>query len=468
MPSNSITPPYTPRQKSEISRVVFTKKFLDVLSPASSASGQWTWHYDIQVPGLAIGVGPSGIKSFYLVRKVNRQSRRFLLGKYPTVELNTARTMARDFNAKLAQGIDPKAAAKSGMTFAELFKKFMTDYSYRRNRTAEMSVKAYDRYLATDRYGVNLGSKLVDDITDTHIQTIFNGVSEHAPIHANRVLALIRCIFNRAITWKIRTSDNPCKGIERNKEKSRERRVSSFEIPYLFRSLDYELNDTLRDFIYVALFTGARRGNVLPMRWDEIDFDACFWQIALTKNGTPQTVPLVPTLIEILKVRRTKVASEWVFPANSKTGHYMEPKKAWKTLLERATALRLVDHLAKHYKWPDSEKQIAIGNVVAAPLAGFTTYSEMAEEARISLKPLDMRDIRVHDLRRTMGSWQADLNTSLAIIGRTLNHQSPQSTKVYARLSLDPVREAMEAATSAMLLHHKPMPQASTSQARTK
>ena len=83
MPSTSIAPSYTPRHKSEISRVVFTKKFLDALSPASSASAQWTWHYDIQVPGLAVGVGPSGIKSFYLIRKVNRQSRRFLLGKYP-------------------------------------------------------------------------------------------------------------------------------------------------------------------------------------------------------------------------------------------------------------------------------------------------------------------------------------------------------------------------------------------------
>ena len=61
-----------------------------------------------------------------------------------------------------------------------------------------------------------------------------------------------------------------------------------------------------------------------------------------------------------------------------------------------------------------------------------------------------MRDLHVHDLRRTLGSWLAGNGTSLPIIGKALNHKSPQATQIYARLMLGPVRDAMEAATSAM------------------
>jgi integrase len=56
----------------------------------------------------------------------------------------------------------------------------------------------------------------------------------------------------------------------------------------------------------------------------------------------------------------------------------------------------------------------------------------------------------MHDLRRSLGSWQARTGASLVVIGKTLNHQSPQSTQVYARLDNDPVRQAMELAVSAM------------------
>jgi integrase len=59
-------------------------------------------------------------------------------------------------------------------------------------------------------------------------------------------------------------------------------------------------------------------------------------------------------------------------------------------------------------------------------------------------------DIRLHDLRRTFGSYQAITGASLPIIGKTLGHKSQVSTQVYARLNDDPVRDSMEKAASAM------------------
>ena len=71
----------------------------------------------------------------------------------------------------------------------------------------------------------------------------------------------------------------------------------------------------------------------------------------------------------------------------------------------------------------------------------------------MKVEPADyvIDDLHPHDLRRTLGSWQAINNTSLAIIGASLGHKTQQATAIYARLSLDPVRQSVGTATASML-----------------
>ena len=66
-----------------------------------------------------------------------------------------------------------------------------------------------------------------------------------------------------------------------------------------------------------------------------------------------------------------------------------------------------------------------------------------------------IKDIRLHDLRRTLGSWQAATGANSYIIGRSLGHKNQQSTAIYARLSIDPIKESVEKAAQAMLKHAK-------------
>jgi len=158
----------------------------------------------------------------------------------------------------------------------------------------------------------------------------------------------------------------------------------------------------VRDYILVSLLTGARRSNVLAMSWEELHLDRGEWRIQETKNGTPQTVPLVPGVIDILRNRLglAECADKpHVFPGSGKSGHLVEPKKAWKIILDKA----------------------------------------------------GIKDLRLHDLRRTMGSWQAGTGANLSVIGRSLNHKSTATTAIYARLWLTPVRNSMETAATAML-----------------
>ena len=69
--------------------------------------------------------------------------------------------------------------------------------------------------------------------------------------------------------------------------------------------------------------------------------------------------------------------------------------------------------------------------------------------ARI-LEAADLKDVRIHDLRRTLGSWMTAAGVSTAIVGKSLGHKSQAATAVYARLDLDPVRAAVSAAADAM------------------
>ncbi len=85
----------------------------------------------------------------------------------------------------------------------------------------------------------------------------------------------------------------------------------------------------------MSLLTGARKSNVLAMRWDDIHLDRATWTIPQTKNGSPHTVPLVPAAIAVLNQRKAVSMSEWVFPGTGKTGHLVEPKSAWKRILDR-------------------------------------------------------------------------------------------------------------------------------------
>lgn len=150
----------------------------------------------------------------------------------------------------------------------------------------------------------------------------------------------------------------------------------------------------------MALLTGVRRSNLLAMKWEEVNLERAEWRIPDTKNHTPQVITLVPEAIAILRRRKQNAANIYVFPSNSTIGHLVEPKKAWQRILKNA----------------------------------------------------GIADLPIHDLRRTLGSWQARTGASLTIIGKSLNHKSSQTTAIYARLDLDPVRASVEKATNAMLM----------------
>lgn len=380
----------------------FTKAAIEALPLPERG---WKYYYDTKVSGLAIGVGASGVKTFVLYRKVNRKPERIKIGRYPDLTVEKARAAATNLNADIANGTNPaelKRVRRAEMTFGDLFDQYYKNHAVPHKKTADEDKQKFEKYLSSNKDGINLASRQLSQITKADIGQLFTKISKSHKVTANRVLALVSSIFGKAIEWGIWNQINPCHGIRKHSEVSRDRFLHPDELPKFFECLLAYPNATVRDYILMSLLTGARRSNVLAMRWDQLNLARAEWRIPDTKNGTPQSVPLVPDAVAVLQARKNSAAcaqSPFVFPGSGETGHLVEPKKAWKVILDKA----------------------------------------------------GIADLRLHDLRRTMGSWQAGTGANLSVIGRSLNHKSTQTTAIYARLWMEPVRNAMETAAAAMM-----------------
>lgn len=381
-------------------KINFNKAVIDAL-PAPAQGERATYH-DKKSNGLQLRVTSNGIKTFSFYRRIKGGSpERVTIGRYPDVTIENARREAARLSGLAAQGINPNddvRALKSETTLQELFDDFI---KHRRNRRgAYLSDKTKRSY----RYDFGLylskwSKRKLSQFKDTDFGKLHTVIGKEHPTTANRVIALTSSLFSYALERKLYKGINPAMGIKKFPENTRDRFMQSDEMPSFFQTLASVPGGNMRDYFLLSLLTGARKSNVMGMRWQDIHLDRAEWRIPKTKNGESQTVALTPEAIEILQSRQGK-HSLWVFPSQrSASGHLEEPKKAWAKLLKQA----------------------------------------------------GLENLRIHDLRRTLGSWQARTGASLAIVGKSLNHKSPSTTAIYARLDLDPVRQSIDRATAAIL-----------------
>jgi integrase len=230
---------------------------------------------------------------------------------------------------------------------------------------------------------------------------------DHGHYAANRLVALLRTMFNRAKLWDMLKEENPVRGIKLFHEEKRERFLTADEIARLNQALMKEPDWRWRAFFPLSLLLGTRRGELATARWADIDFAQAVWRIPNTKSGRPHLLPLPRAAVQILERLPSRNNSEWLFPGEKANASITSPSKAWQRIRRRA-ALNGEDNVAN-------------------------------------------TAVRQHDLRRTLGSWLAASGYSLPLIGRALNHANVSTTATYARLDLDPVRRALEDNATMML-----------------
>lgn len=371
-----------------------------LVSLVAPAAGKRQVIYDTETPKLAMRMTHTGIRAFYVVKRLGGTMVWVKLGTFPDMTCEQARNEAGKVLGEFAKGENPaevKRAVKAELTFGEAFDDFLD--RKRKRDGSPISDKTKRDYRDLLRlYLDGIKSKKLSSIERNEIKAIHARTTKKSAAQADRVVAVVSAVFTFMLAHERFSGQNPAARIQKNPAPSRDRFLQADELTPFFKALSESTNEIMRDFFLLALLTGARRANVSAMRWADIDLAAGVWRIAKTKNGTPQTVTLSPEAVTVLESRKAG-GGEFVFPGDGTTKHIVEPKKAWATLLKAA----------------------------------------------------GIENLRIHDLRRTLGSWQARTGASLPIIGKSLNHKTHQATAIYARLDLDPVRQSVNTATAAMM-----------------
>ena len=376
----------------------FTEARIKNLSPAVEGVKK-AYYRDSKTRGFMVGVSPAGTKTFILYRKLAGRPERVFIGHWPDLPVEEARKKAEQMNGDIAKGENPAHERRQKRlegTFGNLWDHYLKRHAkpYKQPRSVEEDEANYRRYLS------GWATRRLSTITRRDVGQLHTDLAEKSGVYAaNRVLALLSTVFNKATEWGWQGL-NPCKGVKKFPEESRERFLTQDEMPRFIKALAEESNSDFRDFIMLDLLTGARRSNLLAMRWEEIDLAGAAWRIPRTKGNKSQTIPLSGRALRLLQSRRKSIKSEWVFPSSVIQGqHVQEYRKPWGKLLERA----------------------------------------------------EIENLRFHDVRRTVGSWLSKSGAAMPVIKAALGHADIATTQIYTRSEDAGVRKALELTAKKML-----------------
>lgn len=373
-------------------------------------------------PGFGLRVTEAGNKAFYFEAKFKGRTKRIILGAYPGTKVQAARNEAHARRGDLAKGIDPTAdrrGQRGEQTLAALIEGWRTGDLFDGDKHG---VRLEDRKRSWKDDEQRLrdfiepwAKRRLSDISRDEASELHTRIArDNGPYVANRTLALLRAMLRVGQRKKlVAPGPLPTDGIQPCEERPRERALNRKEARAILQSIAAEPNPHWRAYFVLLLMLGRRRGELLSAEWKEIDLesDEPSWRLPRTKAGRVELVELPPQAVAILKGLSSEDHSPFVFPGTGERGHLREPKRAWARILERAK----------------------------------------------------VNDVRLHDLRRTVGKWLRRSGASLQAVSLVLGHSQISTTsKHYTSLDREDRRETLERMATMLLeaLPDEPTPDA--------
>jgi integrase len=365
-----------------------TKQLVDAATPRDREYFLW----DGELHGFGLRVLPSGRRTYVVQYRAARRTRRMNLGPPAVLSPREARRRAAQALAEVLAGGDPSVTRRAeGITVADLARRYLREHA--RTKKKPSSAAKDERNLELHVLP-RLGHLTVMAVTRSEVSRLHHAMRK-TPGAANRTLALLSKMMNLAESWALRPDgSNPCRHVERYPERRLERYLSSAERSRLGEVLaDAERSEeepaSVIAAIRLLILTGARRSEILSLRWSEVDLERGFLRLRDSKTG-PKAIPLNAPAREVLA--GLERASEWVLPTARGSGP-VSLSKPWSRIRRRA----------------------------------------------------GLEDLRIHDLRHSFASVGAGAGLGLPLIGKLLGHTQPATTHRYAHLGDDPVRQASEA-----------------------
>jgi integrase len=285
-------------------RVLLTDRFCD---RAKSLRAQ-TDYFDENVSGLALRVTAQGVKTWTLHFGPAKKRARITLGRYPSTSLASARALALDAKASIADGGDPRRPTDA-MTISDLVASYVEKHASTLRSADEIKRRLYRNIVPV------IGNVKLSELNRRDATRVIDKVAKRdAPTEAMRSFEDLRAMLR----WAVSRGDldhSPIEGMRKPPgSKPRERVLSDDEIQTLWNGLPKALarSPDCQRIIKLCLVTGQRVGEVAGMTRGELELKLKVWRLpgTRTKNGHPHTVPLSPLAIELIG----NVDGEQVFP----------------------------------------------------------------------------------------------------------------------------------------------------------
>ncbi|GLQ17178.1 site-specific integrase [Maritalea porphyrae] len=370
----------------------FTRTF--VQSAKCPEEKQKTVFSDQKTKGLVLEVRASGGKTYYVrYRDQYGDQKNIKIGDATSIDLEAARRHTIQTMSRVALGADPhseRKALRQVPSFNQFFAERYLPYvkGYKRSWKSDESI--YRNHVAPV-----FGHKRLDVVTTSDISKFHHGLCGlgYAPGTANRVLILIRFMYNLAIKWQVpNISSNPSSGVELFRlNNERQRFLTPLEVNRLFDEIKRSPNTLLEPIVSLLLLTGARKREVLDAQWADFDFNNRIWVIPITKSGKARKVPLSDEAIALVERLKSKNRSAYLF-ANPETA------KPFRTIF---------------YAWDTARKRAGLA------------------------------EVRMHDLRHSFASFLVNSGRSLYEVQRLLGHAHIKTTERYAHLSDETLSSAV-------------------------
>jgi integrase len=376
-----------------------TQKIVDTL--VCRTAGKRLTVFDRRCRGLVLEVRASGRKSYFLrykdTRCVTRQPK---LCDAESVSLKQAKALAESYKSKMLMGEDPfrkKAVLSQVPTFARFIEDQYMPHIKAHKRSWTTDVSILKNHLLPRFADKRLDQISRKDIARMHLERRAGGAAAGS---ANRLLIMMRYIFNLALRWQVPgVEENPSKNLpllpDNNK---RERYLSQEEVRWLYEAVAASENPMLQHIVPMLILTGARKREVLDARWEDLDLERRQWRIPTTKLGMPRHVPISDGVLCLLRELPRTTGVPYVF-ANPATGK---------------------PFVSVFYSW---------------------------NTARIRA---GLPQLRVHDLRHSFASFLVNAGRSLYEVQKILGHTQIQTTQRYAHLAPQTLLDASNVATLAV------------------
>ena len=337
--------------------------------------------HDERCRGFFIEIRHASATFWFRYFDQRHRERHIRLGRLGDITVAQARKRAEQLRAEVSLGGDPAAEQRKRLAVPAVAQ-FVTDrflpYANENLRGAE-NFTAYTR-----RINAHLGRLALDEVSISDVAGFRKALQTEGLSNStvNRHLAALRRMFNLAIKWQMYAGPNPAASPGMLPETHRDLYLDPIQVQALFRALDGEVDQSAAAAIALLALTGARSGEILAARWNDIDLQRGLLTVPRSKAGRPHHVPLSTGAVQVLMAQRQRShGHDVVFPG--------------KVVGKSLSTLRHV--------WVRVKKA-----------AGLPT------------------DLRIHDLRHSFASALVNQGISLHEVGTILGHSQLSTTRRYA------------------------------------